>query len=303
MTARRRFEVLSYGQDEFKQTVFSDPFGSISWLGLRVPTLPTRTVATANGTPPWRNRYLFVGAAFSVADRARARIIGYRQYMTIMSPFLGSISEQVVTVPRRLQVTTPGWTFPDNVTTTWHFRQLGGPNAQGLRSFRPSNTTDLVNLRRGFNMSPALLYQSYTLPAGNAFYTDLTAYVPPNGGRPYGLPLTDDPRLSNVYGLQTSWRSPDAWGSLDVEVRGPATVVAFISVAQTNPTDRQDPTTGTGAAPFGIGIAPEDAFLANALDIWTAPAIVDTVGVSMVVETDSLESDVRTLVGGERKLG
>lgn len=339
MTARRRFELLSYGQDEYKQVTFSDPFGSISWLGLRVPTLPTATVASQNHSPQWRNRYLFLGCAFSVAEGSRARIIGYRQLMEIgvlvpntpappptgpvqasalaapeirrrlraPLPLAGAPAPALAPTPVILDVTSPGWTFAD-ATTTWHFRRLGPPNAQGLPSFRPSNATDLNNFRRGFGMTSALLYQSYTLPAGDAFYTDLTAYVPPNGGRPYGTPLTDDPRLSNVYGLQTPWKTADAWESLDLEVRGPDTVCAFISCAQTDPATRPlDISTGSGAGVLGIGIRPEDAFLCNAEDgkfgNGSNLAIVWRVGVSMIVEVDSLVSEVRSVVGHERHLG
>lgn len=303
MTARRRFEVVSYGRDEFKQVTFSDPLGGTSWLGLRVPTLATSAIAAANKTPQSANRYLFLGAAFSVGEGSRCRLIGYRQYLEIGIPLaLGGEGSQLIR-PILLPVTTPGWCFPD-ATTTWHFRKLGGPNAQGLQSFRPSNATDLPNLRKGFGMTSALLYQSYTLPAGDAFYPDLTAYVPPNGGRPFGEPLSDDPQLSTIYGLQTDWKSPDAWGSLDLEVRGPCTIAAFISVGQTNPSTRPaDPTSGSGGGAFGIGIAPEDAFLANGVDIFHQKAIVWRVGVSMVVEVDSLESEVRAILGGEREVG
>ena len=304
MTARRRLEIASYGIDEFKQTFFSDPFGSISWLGMRVPTLSTTALASANATAPYQNRYLFLGAAFSVAEGSRCRVIGYRQYAELGIPLAVTGEGGGFTRPILLPVTTPGWCFPD-ATTTWHFRRLGGsPNAAGLPSFRPSNPTDLVNLRRGFGMTPALLYQSVTLPAGDAFYPDLTAYVPPNGGRPFGAPLTDDPRLSNLYGLQTEWKTADAWESLDLEVRGPDTVCAFISTAQSDPSSRpRDPSTGFGAGSLGIGIAPEDAFLANGVDIYETPAILWRVGVSLIVEVDSLESEIRAVVGGERRTG
>jgi hypothetical protein len=299
MTARRRFEVSSYGVDETRQLSGTSPYGGSAWLGLRVPTL-----STASLTPPGRARgnfrYLFNGAAFSVGAGSRARIIGYRQYHEI--GFLVPVDPRdriaggvrAITLP----VTTPGWAFPD-ATVSWHFRVLGDPNAQGLPLFTPAPQNG-QNLAKGFKMGPALLYQTITLPAGDPYYVDLTAYTPPNGGQPFGRPLTDHPQSSTILGLATDWRTPDAWGSLDVEVRGPETVAAFISVAQTDPSSY--PALPFTPANAGVGITPEDAFLANALAA-SGAAIQWRVGVSMIVETDSLESEVRTIVGNERVVG
>ena len=289
MTARRRFEIQSHGVDEFHQGFGTDPFGGQSWLGLRVPFKPTLDLVTPP-EPPWKRRYMFQGAAFSVAEGSIARIIGYRQLYTLGIAIPASGSR---IIPRELDVTAASFSFVD-ATVSWHFRRLGGPNFQGIPSFRPSSATDLANARRGFSMQPALLYDKIVVPAGNPYYTNLTDYTPPNGGRPWGFPLTDNPEMSDVFGLSTDWRTPDAWGSLDVEVRGPDTVFCIISAAQTDPDVSQGvapPFTNPGGE--GLGVRPEDAFIENAGTGFGLPVFNWRVGVSLIVETDSIVSEIR----------
>lgn len=299
MGRTRRVEIASYGVDETRQLSGTSPFGGSAWLGLRVPTLPTSTLTPA-GKPRGSFRYLFNGASFSVGAGAKARIIGYRQYHEIGFLQTSGTSENVLVRAVTMPVTTPGWAFPD-ATVSWHFRLLGGPNAQGLPLFTPAPQNG-QNLIKGWATGPALLYQSITLPAGDPYYVDLTAYVPPNGGRPFGRPLTDHPQAATILGLATDWKTPDAWGSLDVEVSGPDTVAALISVAQTDPTAYPPPFTVTGgfAAPLGDGVTPEDAFLMNAAQAGKH-AIQWRVGVSLIVET-GLE-DILVTAGKVREIG
>lgn len=297
MTARRRIEIASYGVDETRQLSGTTPYGGSPWLGLRVPTKTTASL-TPPGSPRGSFRYLFNGAAFSVAPGSRARIIGYRQYHEIgYLKTSGRDPDQLVRAVT-MPVTTPGWAFPD-ATVSWHFRRLGPPNAKGLPLFTPAPVS-AANLMKGYAMGPSLLYQSITLPAGDPYYVDLTAYVPPNGGRPFGSPLSDHPQASTLLGLATDWKHPDAWHSLDVEVRGPDTIAALISVAQTDPDAY--PAIGLTPTQMGIGSTPEDAFMAAAI-LNTANAIQWRVGVSLIVEVDSLVSEVRTIVGHEREIG
>lgn len=307
MSARRRFELPSYGIDEFKQLNGSDPFGSNSWLGLRVPTKATTAIAAANTDKRiFANRFLFMGARFEIAEACRARIIGYRQLLEIgyvlnipNSPGPGTNGPR----PIILEVTTPGWTFTDQ-TVSWHFRRVGPPDNTpiGPRTPAPNPPGNIKNAIFRDSDTPALLWESMTLPAADTLYMDLTAYVPPNAGRPWGTPLTNDPRLSNVYGLQTPWRSARAWTSLDVEIQGPDTVVAFISVGQTDPVNRPELISVSPQA-FGSGLAPEDAFILGAKNTLGLPAsnlpIYWRVGVSLIVEVDSLVSEIRGVLSGD----
>ena len=301
MTARRRIEIASYGVDETRQLSGTTPYGGSPWLGLRVPTLATAALTPA-GKPRGSSRYLFSGAAFSVGEGSRARIIGYRQYHEIGFLFTTGNDPNKLVRTLTFPVTTPGWAFPD-ATVSWHFRRLGPPNAKGLPLFTPTSLS-AQNLMKGYAMGPSLLYQSITLPAGDPYYVDLTAYVPPNGGRPFGSPLSNHPQSSTLLGLATDWKHPDAWHSLDVEVRGPDTIAALISVAQTDPSSYPVfPFTGsTGNAFYGLGLSPEDQFMATAQAFGTH-AIQWRVGVSLIVEVDSLVSEVRTVMGHEREIG
>jgi hypothetical protein len=287
----RRFEIASYGVDETRQLRGTSPFGGSPWLGLRVPTKNTASLTPA-GQPRGSFRYLFNGASFSVGPGSKARIVGYRQYHEIGFLVTDGSGVRAITLP----VTTPGWAFPD-ATVSWHFRLLGNPNASGLPLFTPAPQNG-QNLIKGWATGPALLYQTITLPAGDPYYVDLTAYVPPNGGRPFGRPIPNHPQAGTILGLSTDWASPDAWGSLDVEVSGPETVAALISVAQTDTTS-YPPLPFTPAA-AGVGVTPEDAFLANAI-AGGSHAIQWRVGVALIVET-GIEDDVVVLAGGGRAL-
>jgi hypothetical protein len=301
-TPRRRFELPSYGIDEFKQFHGSDPFGSDSWLGLRVPFQSTQSIAEENQSPQFSNRYLFMGARFDIAEGSKARIIGYRQLLII--GFLATGADESTDngpVPITFEVVSPDFAFTD-ATVSWHFRLLGPPASRTIGNNTPANKTNLKNLIFRESDTPALLYEKVLVPPGE-FYPDLLLYTPPNLGKPWGKPLTDDPRLSTIYGLQTKWRTPDAWGSLDVEVQGPDTVAAFISVAQTNPQTRPQLATTFSGQNFGLGFPPEEQFIMNNRVLFAntpnSGVIYWKVGVSLIVEVDSLVSEVRGLVGGE----
>lgn len=90
-------------------------------------------------------------------------------------------------------------------------------------------------MKFGFAQGPALLYQTFTPTDGG--YLNLSAYTPPNLGRPWGTPLTAGTQ-GTFYELRTTGQSPNAWTSLNVEVEGPDTVAFFASVRQTDPLTR-----------------------------------------------------------------
>jgi hypothetical protein len=276
----RRAETASAGIDEALQLVASDPFGSNAWLGLRVPTAPTSTITPA-GMPQYAFRYLFLCAALSVGEGARVRVTGYRQLVTLyfFEP-LGGGEDPAGGLPHELEVTSPFWHFVD-ATYSFHLRLLGGPNAQGISRTTPA-PSDLDTCKRRYSDTPALLYESLTVPAGNPYYVNLTAYAPPNGGRPWGQPLSDG-HQGMIYGLRTPWRTPDAWRSLDLEVEGPATVALFCSIAQTDPATR--PHSAQTAPVNTTGLCPEDQFLNQALTLGASGALWGRVAGALVYET------------------
>lgn len=213
----RVFEVSSTGVDEYLQGISGDPFRGSSAVGLRVPTLATTSPDA---------RYLFMGASFSLGEKGKARIKGYRQLVT-----LGKDITTEGGTPRfvEMPVTTPTFRLQDG-NWSFHIHRLGPPNAQGF----PQPAGNLTNLRsfvRNWSEGPALLYNEYTIPAGQSYYTKLTAYTPPNRGQPWGTALRAGEHAT-VYDLRTEWLTHGAWHALDVELDGPDTIAMFVSVKQ-----------------------------------------------------------------------
>jgi hypothetical protein len=278
VTARRRIEIPTDGTDEALQLIGSDPFGSMSSVGLRVPSLSTFALATANGLRQPNNRYLFAAAQYSVAEGSVGRILGYRLLQTIgvkiqvgggFSPSLFRVVEQ--------EVLSPFWHFPD-ASVSYHLRRMGPPDHQRI----PHTTPNPVTLRSThliMSTGPALLYETIATPAGDPFYVNLTGYTPPNGGKPYGEPLGDG-HQGTFYDLRTQQRTHGAWHSLDIEVEGPDTIVAFISVGQSDPATRPALPVPTPTF-FSGGLSAEEQFLLNFPN-----AIYWRVGFSLVIEID-----------------
>jgi hypothetical protein len=248
-------EITTTGIDENLQLI------ARNGVGLRVPTLAT----SASNL-----RYLFMLAAFSVGEGTRGRIVGYRQLVTIAEATRGNPGAII-----EMEVTSPFWHFQD-ANISWHLQTLG-PN-QGV-PFKPDQgPSDTDSFRLGFSMNPALLYQTATLAANDPFYVDLTAYTPPNNGRPWGRPLRNGGQ-GTFLDLRSKWRSDDAWGSLDIPFEGPDVIALFASVAQTNPSTRA---TFTPPGTFyQTGISPEDAFVLN-----FPSAIYHRIAGSLIVEAE-----------------
>jgi hypothetical protein len=257
MLARpRRWEIATSGFDEFLSLVGGDPFGGSQSLGLRVPFLPTPTLVQGGG----QLRYLFLLASFSVGEGACVRIRGYRQLST-----LGVAQSAGAGTPTRVVeqlITSPVWHPPDG-DISWHIHSLGSPNASDIPKFQSTASRSLVpnvdseSYKLYWADSPALLYGPGSgAPPGN-IYTNITSYIPPNAGKPYGSALTS--KHGTFYGLRTPWETHGAWDSLDIPVRGPDTVAFFASVRQTNPATRTAVT--LPGTVYAGGLPPEEQFL------------------------------------------
>ena len=248
MERKRQWEIASTGLDEYLQTIGGDPFNGQSSVGLRVP-------ASTRGT----GRYLFLLASFSVAEGACVRIRGYRQLATIgyaqVSGEAPNARNQVV----EQEIQSPFWRFPDG-NISWHLRRLGPPNAQSIPRTLDAGPIDCESFKYLWADAPCLLYgpgMGGTRPTGNV-YTNVSKYVPPNAGKPYGDGVD---KLGTFYDLRTQWRTHGAWDSLDIPVRGPDTIAFFASVRQSNPSVR------TALTPPGTfyagGLSVEEQFLLN----------------------------------------
>lgn len=260
---RRRIELVSIGTDSALQALGSDPYGDLTWLGLRVPAFVT--------SGP-ENRYLFQHCTFSVGEGVNARVRGIR-----MGWSLGY--QQANPGPRVVEqwVDTPGFKLPDG-NVSWHMRLLsqGMPNVSQPATQDPLAGGQQPSLAFRDAGTPALLFETAATPS--PFYTDLTAYTPPNGGMPWGQDLA--PGLGTFYGLKSKWTDAHAWHALDVPVQGPARVVVYSSVQQSDPQTRPTLTVPNPFVATG-GLSPEEQFLINFPN-----AIIWRVAFAMIVEID-----------------
>jgi hypothetical protein len=233
----RIVEYATTGFDEYLQGLSGDPYGGSSSFGLRVPTL---------ATPDKSRRYLFLLSTFSLSEGQRARILGYRQFSSI----------GVALNPTRFieqEIISPNFRLPDG-NISFHLQALGGPNAQGFPNYA-ATPLDLNSFKKGWATTPCLLYKSYSIPAGNRLYPQLTSYTPPNLGKPWGSPLPAGCQ-GTFYDQRTEWRTHGAWRSLDMEIEGPLTVGFFASVYQSAGTY-----VTADATPPGLGV--EEQFMSK----------------------------------------
>jgi hypothetical protein len=159
-------------------------------------------------------------------------------------------------------IVTPRWRFPDG-NISWHVMALppNVPTPAFLGGLPVGATGNVTNQKPGFafdnTSSPSIL--SLT---GKA---DGVAYLAPNGGRPFGVPLTPD--LGSIHDMRWPWDSANSWHySLDVPINAPCDICLYASVQQTNTESRNlpsvppSPVPGSAAAGFGT-LTPEDQFL------------------------------------------
>lgn len=312
MTARRRFEIPSTGIDESLQLIGSDPFGGSSNVGLRVPFLSTAAVKAQNGGSLSSNRYLFLAAVYGVPEGSVGRVVGWRQLLKlgVRLNFGGGDTPNQFRVEEFL-VTDPAFHFADASAPTYHLYRLGPNPTRGFPLRTPSPVPNLRSAAFRYSDQPALLFQKIAVPAADKFYVDLTAYKPPNGGRPWKTPLSDS-HFGTIYDQRTPWRTSNGWYALQegVEVEGPDVIGLFISVAQTNPTSvaRQLDANLKAALPtpfFPGGLAPETQFILNFppgdVTGGTSTGVMYwRVGGSLIVEIDGGRGSKRGLAPGER---
>ena len=216
-----RFEIVTAGPNPEFGFIGSDAYGTNSYTGLVVPITPT----SATG-----GRYLFMLARASFGDGEQSpenrgvRLVGIRQYAELVAripvtspptaplaagPPIGS------TVTFRKEIHSPLWHPPDG-DISWHVMVL--PKVQ--RDTRnPANDDGFIYQDA---LSPALLFQSAA-----------PVYVPPNGGRPWGLPFAAS--LGNIHELRYPWRASWSEYTLDIPIPVPCDIALFASVRQNDP--------------------------------------------------------------------
>lgn len=237
-----RDEIVTNGPNPEFGFIGSDPYDTNAYTGLVVPSTPSAAIGNA--------RYLFLLArhSFSASDQSvdnlGVRLVGIRQYAEIvarvpvgqppLAPDIGPPTGGTVTFRREIE--SPLWHPPDG-NISWHVMLI---NKVQRDTRNPSNTDGFIYQDA---LSPALLYQ-----------TD-APYSPPNGGRPWGVPLGAS--LGNIHDLRYPWRTTLSECVLDIPIPVPCDVCLFASVRQNDPARNPTLTDCTALAV----LSPEDQFL------------------------------------------
>lgn len=242
-----KIEVSTVQVDPYLQG--AAPFGGDAFKG-NVST----GILVPQATDNTDGRFLCLLAYASFQSGRRVRLVGVRQYLSIGAP---QTSDSGVSSFFEKQVTSPLWRFPDG-NASWHVMALP-PNTQRpafLGALPAGVSGNATNQLPGFafvnTKGPAVL--SLTSAIDDAADGK---YLPPNGGRPFGAPLTGD--LGNIHDLRWPWGSANSWHySVDVPINPPCDVAMYVSIKQTNTATRNNPT-----VPEGVNLSvlsPEDQF-------------------------------------------
>ncbi len=237
-----RDEIVTNGPNPEFGFIGSDPYDTNAYTGLVVPSTPSAAIGNA--------RYLFLLArhSFSASDQSvdnlGVRLVGIRQYAEIVArvpvgqPPLasGSGPPTGATVTFRREIEAPLWHPPDG-NISWHVMLI---NKVARDTRNPANTDGFIYQDA---LSPALLYQIDS------------PYSPPNGGRPWGVPLGAS--LGNMHDLRYPWRTTRSEHVLDIPIPVPCDVCLFASVRQNDP--EKNPTL-TDCTALSV-LSPEDQFL------------------------------------------
>jgi hypothetical protein len=235
---RSRLEIVTVGLNPNRQLVGSDPLGGPYDLGLFIGT---------NGGPQVpTQRQLFVLCAKYFNAGQRGRVVGFRQYLTLLDQIPLGTGGGAYTYPLERPVVTPTWSYVDG-NVLWGIRKLP-PGAKIL-----ANAQNAEGMAFEVSQTPAQIFETIV---GNVV-------TPPYGGSFPGNVLT--PELGRFFDLRCDrWSEPSV---CDVAFEGPCNIVFMASVQQTDPSTRSapPPTTGGGALQFLTtqGTTPEDAFVQN----------------------------------------
>jgi hypothetical protein len=232
-----RHEIVPATLDPFVALLGSDPYSAPVGTGVLVPSTPTATFVPA-GQSPSQFRYLFLLAReqFNSGEQG-VRLTGIRQYAELTATVDGATFKK--------EITSPLWHPPDG-NISWHVMVI----PKLWQSTRNVQNADTLMFRD--SKGPALLYETF---AGPQFAP--TAYVPPNGGRPWGKPLASV-SLGNMHDLRYRWRTGYLEQMLDIPIPLPCDIAFFVSVRQNNPST--NPTISLTANQF-TALGPEDQFL------------------------------------------
>lgn len=193
MLRGRRFEIATVGFDENLQLVGSDASGGTDYVGLRVPDFNVE----------FNGRYMFMLCMARFNAGERARLVGFRQMLTIGATPTGAAPFYIM----EQQVLSPWWHFQD-ADVNWQIRRVK-PFVQQTANLanRASNTFR-------YSTSPSILFENAT-------------------GAPYGGQAPGDPLVEygSFYDIRNNWKCPT---DTDLPIEGPCDIAFFASLKQTN---------------------------------------------------------------------
>lgn len=232
-----RIELSTKGFDPDLQLVGANPWHSGGFVGMRIPPTPPKDKT---------QRYLYTLALGRYGARRRARLVGFRQLVTIGTYVVNGEGQAQTKYPLELEVESPSWHFTD-ANIMWSIVRTP---PMGIQTSNPGNT-------EGFQFQYA--QQSGTLLYETTF-TDAKGYTPPNAGRAWGDALLGD--LAAFNDLRSPWRSFASCCAIDCEFEGPCDIALYASVLQTNPQTRVTLTLPN--LPAGnTNLPKEDSFVVN----------------------------------------
>jgi hypothetical protein len=206
-----REEITTVGFDDYLQGVASDPYGTSTNTGIRIPKFP--------GV-----RYLIVGA---VADlNAGDRVVAWGKLLTIASEVSRSDGGSGPPFyPVEINVETVPWRFIDGAAS---FHLMKTPLVQQVSTQGPADQDSFVFEDAG---TSALVYETATGATGPAGYLGLTGYTPPVM---IGQPIIAARDVRDPF-------QSGAMEYLNWEADRPMRIRAYIAVLQTNPATRLNP--------------------------------------------------------------
>lgn len=231
--------------------------GGSPWLGDTAQTGVTVPVAA---TPDQSHRYLIRLCGVQIPSGKSIVIRGLRQLVTLRALLPSRLPlPNPAILPLDLEQTSPLWHFTD-ANISWHLRKQGHIFS---RVFDAAQTPGFSPGLRGIDTS--ILYEPPLLPT----------YTPPSSGIPPG---TDVWGLGTFRDLRFPWNEPH-W-TLATPVGGPALVVFYASVHQSNAGTRQP----TSTDPTLSVLRPEDQFIRGTSISGVENAIYGKVAGAMTVE-------------------
>lgn len=239
-----RYEVVTVGRNPEFEFIGSDPYNTNVGTGLVIPSTPSADIGGA--------RYLFLlaRASFGTGEQSPtmegARLVGIRQYVDLVARIPARTAPLATdsgppegsTVTFRKEIVSPLW-HPFDGDISWHVMVIG----KTQRDTRNPLNADSVIFQDA--KSPALLYQTQG------------PYTPPNGGRPWGVPIGAS--LGNIHDLRYQWREERAEYVFDMPIPTPCDVALFASVRQNDPA--LNPTIDSEDCGFFGALGPEDQFV------------------------------------------